>query len=170
MDGFGNRSQYKDWLISGLLLLVSAGCHNIKEPSSKLDFSDAASAKQLLTGFWWLESGSWRWTSKEFSAALKPPDDAERSGARLSLHLYIPEFQIRTLGAMTLTAEAGGRTLESETYSQGGNYVYTRDVPKDLLETSLLPVKFSFDKAVPADKGDGRELAAIVTEIDLESD
>lgn len=145
------------------------GCHSVKEPVSKLDVADATTSNQLLSGFWWVESGSWRWTRREFSAALKPPENAEKNGSTLYLHLYIPESQIQSLGSMTLSAKSDGHPLASETFSKGGVYIYTTDIPKELLATSILPVKFSFDKALPAEKGDGRELAAIVSGIELQT-
>jgi len=70
---------------------------------------------------------------------------------------------------MTLSATTEGRSLLPETFLKGGTYIYTRDIPKELMATSMLPVKFSFDKAVSAEDADGRELAAIVTSIDLET-
>jgi hypothetical protein len=156
--------------ISGFFLLVTvAGCHHVKEPVSRLNLADPATSNQLLSGFWWVESNSWRWTARQFSAALQPPDDAEIRGATLYLHLYIPDSQIESLGPMTLCAATEGRSLRPETFSTGGTHIYTSEIPKELMATSILPVKFSFDKAAPADSGDGRELAAIVTGIELEA-
>jgi hypothetical protein len=59
--------------------------------------------------------------------------------------------------------------LPPETYSKGGTYIFAREIPKNLMATSILPVRFSFDKALPPYKADGRELAAIVTGIELQS-
>lgn len=156
-------------MIAGPVLLSALGCHNVKEPVSKLDLADPATSYQLLTGFWWVESNSWRWTAREFSVALQPPVSAEMRGATLNLHLYIPDSQIESLGPMTLDATAEGEELQPETFAKGGTYIYTREIPKDLMATSILPVKFSFDKALPPYKSDGRELAAIVTGIELET-
>lgn len=169
MTEVNNKKPCKCLAVSGLVCLVLSGCHNVKEPVSRLDLANEATSNQLLSGFWWLESGSWRWTAREFSAALKPPEDAEKKGSTLYLHLYIPVTQIQLLGAMTLTAKTDHYLLKPETFSQGGTYVYTCEIPKELLATSILPVKFSFDKALPPDKGDGRELAAIVSGIELET-
>ena len=101
--------------------------------------------------------------------ALQPPEGAEQRGATLYLHLYFPDSQIESLGPMTLSASTEGETLQPQTFSKGGTYIYTREIPKELLTTSILPVRFCFDKAVPPYKSDGRELAAIVTGIELES-
>jgi hypothetical protein len=169
MEDFRNKIRYKCLISASLVWLVSCGCHTIKEPVSKLDLADAATSNQLLSGFWWLESNSWRWTARQFSAALQPPDNSEKSGATLFLRLYVPESQIALLGPMTLTATTEGHTLEPETYAKGGIYVYTRELPKELMATSLLPVRFTFDKALPPANSDGRELAAIVTGIELQT-
>ena len=155
-------------IFAGIAAIAVLSCHNVKEPVSSLDVANASTANQLLSGFWWLESGAWRWTAREFSVALQPPDNAERSGATLLLHLYIPDSQIESLGPMTLVAMVDGRSLSPETFSKGGTYLYTREIPKELMATSILPVKFSFDKALMPEGADGRELAAIVTGIELQ--
>ena len=169
MSDVGHKISYRWLILSGFVCLVSFGCHNVKEPVSRLSLADPATSNQLLSGFSWLESNSWRWTARKFSAALQPPENAEQRGATLYLHLYIPDSQIESLGPMTLTATAEGRSLLPETFLKGGTYIYTREIPRDLMVTSILPVKFSFDKAVSAEDADGRELAAIVTSIDLEA-
>jgi hypothetical protein len=132
--------------------------------------ADEGSSNQLLSGFWWLESHSFRWTARDFTAALKPPEGAEARGATVYLHLYLPDTQIETLGPMTLSASAGDRKLLSETFSKGGNYVYACVLPKELMATTILPVKFHFDRALSPQQADGRELAAIVTGIELQTD
>jgi hypothetical protein len=169
-DGvFTSAWRWKISVLPVVVIFTSLGCHRVKEPLSSFQLSDVSASNQLLSGFWWLESNSWRWTAREFSAALLPPDNAEGRGATLHLHLFIPDSQIQLLGPMTLTARIDGSTLPSETFSQGGSYTFTREIPKELLVTSILPVKFSFDKACPPEKSDGRELAAIVSGIELQA-
>jgi len=163
------QHRHKKWMIASVVLFVSLGCHQVKEPVSRLNVADVATSNQLLSGFWWLESNKFRWTAREFSVALQPPEGADSRGATLYLHLYIPNDQVEALGPLTLEGITEGQLLKSETYSKGGTYIYTREIPKNLMATSLLPVKFSFDTALPGDKSDGRELAAIVTEIDLQA-
>lgn len=163
------KSECKCFFLAVLVLLGSCGCHTVKEPASKIDISDTATSNQLLSGFWWLESGSWRWTARRFSAALKPPDDSEARGATLYLHLFVSESQIELLGPMTLEATVDGHQLQPETFSKSGTYTYARALPKELLATSILPVTFSFDKALTPKNADGRELAAVVTGIELQT-
>ena len=152
----------------GLVLLCA--CHDVKEPLSKIETAQVRTANQLLSGFYPPENGAWCWTAREFAAALKPPDGAETRGATLELQFYIPDSQIESIGPMTLSAETEGYVMDSQTFSKGGMYVYSRKVPKEALATSLLPVKFSFDKARAPFIGDGRELAAIVSRIELQTD
>jgi hypothetical protein len=169
MEDFCNKGRCKCFVIAILVLLATFGCHTVKEPVSKIELADAATSNQLLSGFWWPESNSWRWTARQFSAALQPPDNSEKRGATLYLHLYVPDSQIELLGPMTLSATTEGHALQPETFSKGGTYIYTREIPKNLMATSILPIRFSFDKALPPEKSDGRELAAIVNEIELQT-
>jgi hypothetical protein len=169
MEDASNSDRYKRLVTTALVLLVSFGCHNVKEPVSKLGLADDRTSNQLLSGFWWVEANSWRWTAREFSVALQPPYGAERTGATLYLRLYIPDSQIESLGPMMLGATVEGQSLQPETFEKGGSYIYTREIPKVLLATSILPVKFCFDKALPGEKSDGRELGAIVTGIELQA-
>jgi hypothetical protein len=152
------------------LAVFLCACHEVREPVSKIDISEVRTADQLLSGFYQLEDGAWRWTARAFSAALKPPDGAEQRGATLELQFFIPDSQIESLGPMTLSANTDGHVLDPETFSKGGTYVYSRKIPSEALATSLLPVRFSFDKAKEPFIGDGRELAAIVSRIELHTD
>jgi hypothetical protein len=159
----------KGYIIPVAAILMSLSCHQIKEPGSRVNIADVADSNQLLSGFWQIESNSWRWTARAFAVSMRPPDGAETSGATLYLHLFIPDSQIELLGPMTLSASTDNYSLASETFSKGGTYIFARQIPKELMATSLLPVRFSFDKALSPAKADGRELAAIVTGIELQA-
>jgi hypothetical protein len=161
--------RYKVSVIVSLGMILCA-CHEVREPVSKIDIAEVRTADQLLFGFYPPENGAWRWTAQEFAAALKPPNGAEQRGATLELQLYIPDSQIESIGPMTLSSTTGGYVLEPEKFSKGGTYVYSRKIPREALVTSLLPVKFCFDKARAPYLGDGRELAAIVSRIELQTD
>lgn len=152
------------------VVLLLASCHAVKEPVSSIDIADPETKNQLLSGFYQLEDQAWRWTAREFSVALKPPQGAERHGATLRLVLYIPDSQIQLLGPMTLAASTGSYALDPETFSKGGTYSYLRKIPPSALDTSLLPVDFCFDKALAPLSADGRELTVIVSKIELEAE
>jgi hypothetical protein len=130
--------------------------------SSSIDIADPSTAAQLITGFYGMESNAWRWTAESFSVALRPPDGADLDGGRLTLHLFIPDLQIRDLGSMTLRAEINGHALPAETFTHAGDVVYARDARPEELRPALTIVKFTFDKVRAPSGQDDRELGAIV--------
>ncbi len=154
-----------------LLLFLLAGCHRVKAPASVVHMGDLATADQLMSGFYSVEGGAgdkaWRWSGPDFAVALAPPPSAPH-GTRLLLRLYFPETQIQKLGPMTLTAFVDGEPLPPETYDQGGSYDFVRDVPACFLETSVLPITFSFDRYAPKTETEGRDLGAVVLMAALE--
>lgn len=166
---FVPRKMRKEF-VTAIVVLILAGCHEVNEPATKIEIASGKSVSQLLFGFYQLENNQWRWTARQFAAALKPPEGAEQRGATLNLTLYLSDAQIHTLGPMTLSASAGDYPLDPQTFLSSGTYVYSREIPRPALATSLLPLNFSFDKATSPFSGDGRELAAIVTTIELQKD
>ncbi len=102
-----------------------------------------------------------------FTVALKPPAGSERNGGRLVLQFFIPDAQIEKLGPVTLAAEVDGQDLDPQTFVAGGMHFYTRAVPAELLDTNIVPIKFTFDRYVPASAADPRELAAVINRIAL---
>ena len=98
---------------------------------------------------------------------LKPPVDAVAKGGKLWMRLFVPDLQIQKIGPMTLAASIDGYSLSSQEFTQGGMYVYTAQIPAELLDTNLVPVRCEFDRAAPPSDGDSRELGAVVTEVGL---
>jgi hypothetical protein len=145
------------------------GCKHAtrRVPVSVVVTADPASAKQLVGGFYQIEAKAWRWTAKKFIVTLVPPPGSEEKGATLQLHFMLPESQIAKLGPMTLSADIDAYSLSPETYSNPGEYYYTRQIPANLLRTNTVPVIFTFDKASPPTPVDGRELGAVVSLIAL---
>lgn len=135
--------------------------------SSALHVADPAAADQLISGFHPVEGGGWRWTARSFSAALGRPSGAEEDGAMLTLRLFIPKKQAERLGAMTLSAAVNGRPLEPRTFHREGRYDYSVFVPGPVLVSNIVLAEFQFDRAVQPEKGDRRELAAIVASLEL---
>jgi hypothetical protein len=154
------------------ILFLLAGCHRLQAPASVVRMGDAATANQLISGFYNLEGSggdsAWRWTGPEFAVALAPPPAAPH-GTHLLVRLYFPETQIQKLGPMTLTASLDGQPLPSETYDKGGIYDFVRDVPACFLDTNVLPITFSFDPYSPRSEADGRDLGAVVLMAALEA-
>jgi hypothetical protein len=135
--------------------------------ANTVNMADAAQASQLLSGFYGIEGERSRWTAKSFSVLLKAPPGSERNGAELALKLYIPDVQIRSLGAMTLSADAGGHELPSRSFSQSDEFTYSAHVVAEALRSGFVVVNFRLDKSSAGLNGDARELGVVVTEVGL---
>lgn len=169
-------------LVLALLAVLWAACGcrrqerarleaTIEEPpslASVVHVADAATAAQLLTGFYGLEQGSWRWTAGSFSVLLRPPALASQRGARLLVKLAIPEPVIQKLQNITLKATVNNVALAPETYPRPGEYAYSREVPASALAGASAIVDFTLDKTFAPGGGDQRELGIIVTTVGLE--
>jgi hypothetical protein len=136
--------------------------------TSRVNMADKAQAAQLLSGFYSIEGGKWRWTAKNFSVLLKAPPGSERSGAELALSLYIPDAQVEKSGAITLNAEAVGHKLPAQTFFQPNEYTYSAHVPAGALQSGIVAVNFQLDKAAVNLNGDARELGVVVTAVSLD--
>jgi hypothetical protein len=149
--------------------LLTAGCQKGRvQPVSALPMDNPESARQLLGGFYGIES-TWRWTARDFSVVLSPPPGSERNGARLVVRVFIPPAHIEATGPVTLNAVVDGTALVPETFATGGPHTYLRSVPGDALYTNLARVDFCLDKTAPPTKQDPRELGLVVTSIALEA-
>jgi hypothetical protein len=136
--------------------------------ASNLKMSDQAAEKQLVKGFYSLETGAWRWTAGQFQVLLKPPTGAAQTGAKLTFSFSLPEVSVKKLGGVTLDASIGGTRLKAETYSKPGPYTYTADVPAAQLAGESVTVDFKLDKSLPAGAVDQRELGLVATAVGLE--
>ncbi len=141
---------------------------NEEEIDSKVLTGDPRFAKQL-EGFNQIEPGGWRWTTREFSVTLRPPDGSRQAGARLALRLFVPQSSIDKLGAITLTARLGDALVGSETYKQAGEYTFTRNLEAGWLKAGANRVAFVLDKCVRPGPEDGRELGVVVLSASLEA-
>jgi len=137
--------------------------------ASAMKMNDPAAAQQLVKGFSGVESGTWRWTAKNFSAVLRPPLASAQRGAVLTFSISIPDVVIQKLSSVTLSASSGTTKLKSETYSKPGSYTFSADVPPDLLIKDAITIDFALDKAIPPSAADSRELGIIALAIGLES-
>jgi hypothetical protein len=132
-----------------------------------LHVADPQAAAQLVSGFYGIEQNSWRWTAGKFSVMLRPPRTATVKGATLQLKFTVPEVVIAKLKALSLSAAVSGTPLSPESYTQAGEFTYSRDVPASLLAGESTKVDFSLDKTMPPTATDQRELGVIVTTVGL---
>jgi hypothetical protein len=161
-----------------LLILASTSCR-IKKKSvvkaaeddgqlvSVINVADPRGSAQLGRGFHNLENQSWRWTMKNFTATLRPPAGAAQKGAGLELKFTVPDVMFNRVGAMTVDARINGIDLGPQTYSNAGDYTYTRDIPASALISEAVAIDFAVDKGLPPGDSDPRELAIIVTSVGL---
>ena len=135
--------------------------------ASTVHMGDRAAAEQLVSGFYEIEGGGWRWTQKQFAVMLRPPVGAARNGAVLELHLTVPAPSIEALKSLALTASVGGSTLEPETYRKAGEYIYRRGVDARLISGGAVRIDFQLDKAMAPGASDLRELGIVITSAGL---
>jgi hypothetical protein len=122
----------------------------------------------LVSGFYPIEAGAWRWTKQRFSVLLAPPAGAAQKGAWLRVRVTAPDGLIAKLGTITLAANVSGQELAPETYSAAGAYTYERDVPANLLRGESARVDFALDKVMPPAGPELRDLGIVVTSAGLE--
>ena len=166
--------------VSIALALAPMGCKSrkVKVRAADVEFPRMASAvsmgdpraeTQLVAGLYGVEAGAWRWSAKQFTVALLPPSGSAQKGAKLELKLTVPPVVIEKLKSISLSAAANGSALPPETYTQAGEYIYTRDVPAGALTGDSVRLVFQLDKVMPPSGGDIRELGIIVLSAALES-
>ena len=170
---------YLRWILCASLLLVPA-CKRKDNVSvakteeqgaslaSVVHVADPNTASQLISGFHDLEQNQWRWTMGKFAVSLRPPSNAAQRGATLQLKLSVAEPIIKKFQAVALSAKIGATALPPESYTQAGEFVYTRDIAPELLTGNSVLVEFALDKFAQPGEFDGRELGLIVTSAGLE--
>ena len=159
------------WCCSVLLLTLAfapLGCKRKQAGqeapgmASTIHMGDPRIGNQLVSGFYGIEQNAWRWTGRRFSLELRPPFGAAQKGATLQLRLTVPPVIVEKLKTIALSATIGGSTLPPETYTQPGDYTYTRDVAPELLAGESVRVDFELDKSMPPSGADLRDLGLVV--------
>ncbi len=134
--------------------------------TSTVRMSDPGAGAQLLSGFYPVENGSWRWTAGKFSVRLRTPPAASQRGGALTLAFNVPEIVIRKLNKLTITASINGMALKSSEFEAAGSYVFSTDVPASMLGADSVKVDFALDKSMPPDV-DKRELGVVATSVGI---
>jgi hypothetical protein len=138
-------------------------------PAAEIQVADPRATPQLVSGWYRVEEGAWRWTARKFAAVLRPPIGAARTGAILKLNFTLPDVVISRSRSVTLSASVRGTRLAPETYSKPGKSVYTREVPAALLTGHEVRIDFELDKAMMPGNGDRRELGIVADLVGLET-
>ena len=84
------------------------------------------------------------------------------------MRLTVPPVVVEKLKTISLSATIGVATLPPETYTQAGDYTYTRDVAPALLAGESVRVDFQLDKSMPPSGADLRDLGVVVLSAGLE--
>ena len=82
----------------------------------------------------------------QFSVALRPPRNAALNGAVLHFKFVLPEAVLSKVKTVSLSASVNGTALSPETYTQAGEFDYSRDVDAKLLAGDAVNVEFTLDK------------------------
>lgn len=182
--GTRRRTGRRNYVIYGAIVIALAitGCrgkrsalvvHNEEEPaalSSVVKMNDVRTSPQLLSGFYSIEAGAWRWTSGKFSVQLATPVAAVQNGARLTFNFTIPDVVKKNLDKVTLSAAVNDQVLGSSTYQKAGPAVFTADLAAGLLTKDAVKIDFSLDKDLPPNTiGDARELGIVANSVSLAS-
>lgn len=131
--------------------------------------ADLHTEKQLLSGFYNLEAGAWRWTGKVFEVQLAVPPDAQKNGGILTLQGTMTQDGLdKRAGAVQLSAAIGAADLQPMTITKAGEFIYRAPVPANALTSGTVTADFQVDKTFSA-PGDARNLGVIATVISLHS-
>ena len=167
---------------AALLLAPESGCKRRKkapteaakeqplETATMLGAADPRAALQLTKGFYEIENGGWRWSTKEFQAVLRPPVTASEKGAVLLLQFSVVEMSINKLGPMTLKAKVGSTECATQRYDKAGKYEYKCDIPaSEFVGVKMTAADFALDKVLPMTDSDQRELGLVVSMVGFEA-
>jgi len=152
------------------LLFVAEGCKRRHRPPEKVSSAFAGDpdvASRFTEGFYSIEANAWRWTGKEFAVTLNPPVHAAERGARLEVHVVVPEPVIQHSQFVELSCSVQGLKLDPQVFAKAGAYTYTRDVPPDKLQGREVRIDFAVDHTLPPANGDIRQLGIIVSRVGL---
>ncbi len=168
------------FVLAAALVLAPSGCKQQKVRTSAAEdaaprlasnvrMGEGRSAGHLVSGFYGIENGAWRWTAKQFTLLLGTPAGAAQRGAVLEIKLTVPPVTIEKLQSVTLSGMVNGAALSPETYTKPGQYSYRREIPAAAITGDPTKASFQLDKAMPPAGGDARELGIIVTAAGLEA-
>jgi hypothetical protein len=152
------------------LLFVSGGCkrrHKPPQTASTIFAGDPNYNAFFTDGFYSPEANAWRWTAKEFAVTLNPPPHSAERGARLVMHLTVPDPVIQHSQFVELSCSVQGLKLDPQVFAKAGAYTYERDVPADKLQDHAVHIDFSVDRTLPPTGADIRQLGIIVSQVGL---
>jgi hypothetical protein len=127
---------------------------------SYLHLGDIRSRAQLVSGWYAIEDGAWRWMAPEAEAMLQPlPDQA----LRFELQLFFPpDFMRRAGSPVTVSVMLNGKPFTSALYFEPGGHTVAKRVPPGLLTSPTTYVSIRVNPHIPPTATDQRALGAVV--------
>jgi hypothetical protein len=154
------------------LLFIAGGCkrrHKRPEVVTTARAGDPDVADRFADGFYNIEANAWRWTAKEFTVVLNPPPNSGQRGAKLVVHLVVPDPVIANSKSVELTCSVGDLKLDPQVFAKAGSYTYEREIPADKLQGKDVQIYFTVDHTLAGTNGDTRQLGIIVSQVGLET-
>jgi hypothetical protein len=127
-----------------------------------------AFAGQLLSGFYDVEPGPWRWTKPSFSVRLAVPTGAAEKGGLLRLNFSLPKPLISQRPTTTLKAKFGDAEI-SKTFKKEGDEGLERALPGSALTAEAVIAEFTVDKPFVPGGADTRTFGVIAVSVELVS-
>ena len=125
-----------------------------------LRVADLRSKPQLVSGWYPIEDGAWRWMAKQAEVVLETP-----AGARVSfdMDLFFPaDYMRRAGGPVTISVRVNDKLLTRQTYQASGGYHLSAMVPSGIATFPTSKVSIRLNRALPPSGAELRELGAIV--------
>jgi hypothetical protein len=136
----------------GVIDRLEAADLGLPEPTDGyLQMNSAAAESQLLSGFYEVQDGAWRWMGPNGSAILAVPE----SVGSFKLDLYVPDNS----PARRLRVEAGGRLLLERTLDGPGGHVVEAPIEPPPGAAARVVIRAQPAFFAP---GDERELSIVV--------
>ncbi len=127
---------------------------------SYLNLGDIRSRAQLVSGWYAIEDGAWRWMAPEAEATLRP---LSGQAVQFELQLFFPpDFMRRAGSPVTVSVKLNGKPFTKAFYYEPGAHTISRAVPPELLTWPTTRVSISVNPYLPPSATDQRALGAVV--------
>ena len=133
---------------------------------SIVNVADPRAATRLVRGFQSTDNPYWRWTERESSIILNPPEDAARRGAVLFLYYAVVDQVLASVRSQNLSIAVDGHPLPVQHFDKSGQFTLELDVPPEWLQFDPVRVDFTLDKALEPGPDVG-ERGIIISQVGL---
>jgi hypothetical protein len=127
---------------------------------SYLHLGDIRSRAQLVSGWYAMEDGAWRWMSNQAEATLRPLSVAAQ---QFELQLFFPpDFMDRAGTPVTVSVRLNGKPFTRAFYYAPGGQTLSAPVPPELLTQPVTRVTIRVSPSIRPTAKDLRTLGAVV--------